>query len=317
MAPITENLARVMPDVANEARPAVAGVLEWVGMGEIELPVRFLDADGETCASNARVTAFVNLVRPDVRGIHMSRLYLHVDRALGAEPLSPCSLRRLLKDFLDSHAGLSDRAMLQLHFDYLVRRPALVSDNTGWKSYPVSVTAMLDRGQFSLEVGVEATYSSTCPCSAALARQLIQENFSARFASGTPVDPAVVLQWLGTEQAIDATPHSQRSTAQVRARLAPSFQNLPFIEIIDRVEAALGTPVQTAVKREDEQAFARLNGQNLMFCEDAARRVQKVLDEDERIADFWVKASHFESLHPHDAVAVATKGLPGGYGPTG
>ena len=37
------------------------------------------------------------------------------------------------------------------------------------------------------------------------------------------------------------------------------------------MEAALGTPVQTAVKREDEQAFARLNGRNLMFCEDAPR----------------------------------------------
>jgi GTP cyclohydrolase I len=317
MAPITENLARVMPDVANEARPAVAGVLEWVGMGEIELPVRFLDAQGREHASGARVNAFVNLTRPDVRGIHMSRLYLHVDRALGAEPLSPCSLRRLLKDFLDSHAGLSDRAMLQLHFDYLVRRPALVSDNTGWKSYPVSVTAVLERGQFSLELGVEAAYSSTCPCSAALARQLIQENFAAHFSTGEALDPQAVLAWLGTEQAINATPHSQRSTAQVRARLAPSFQNLPFIEIIDRIEGALKTPVQTAVKREDEQAFARLNGQNLMFCEDAARRMQKALDEDERIADFWVKASHFESLHPHNAVAVATKGIPGGYGPGG
>ncbi len=317
MAPITENLARVMPDVANEARPAVAGVLEWVGMGEIELPVRFLDAQGREHASGARVNAFVNLTRPDVRGIHMSRLYLHVDRALGAEPLSPCSLRRLLKDFLDSHAGLSDRAMLQLHFDYLVRRPALVSDNTGWKSYPVSVTAVLERGQFSLELGVEAAYSSTCPCSAALARQLIQENFAAHFNTGEALDPQAVLAWLGTEQAINATPHSQRSTAQVRARLAPSFQNLPFIEIIDRIEGALKTPVQTAVKREDEQAFARLNGQNLMFCEDAARRMQKALDEDERIADFWVKASHFESLHPHNAVAVATKGIPGGYGPGG
>lgn len=317
MAPITENLARVMPDVANEARPAVAGVLDWVGMGEIELPVRFLDAEGNTHASGARVNAFVNLTRPDVRGIHMSRLYLHVDRALGAEPLSPCSLRRLLKDFLESHAGLSDRAMLQLHFDYLVRRQALVSDNTGWKSYPVSVTAMLDRGQFSLEVGVQAAYSSTCPCSAALARQLIQENFTAAFDAGAPLERDAVLAWLGSEQGINATPHSQRSTAQVRARLAPSFQNLPFIEIIDRVEGALKTPVQTAVKREDEQAFARLNGENLMFCEDAARRMQKALDEDERIADFWVKASHFESLHPHNAVAVATKGVPGGYGPAG
>jgi len=67
------------------------------------------------------------------------------------------------------------------------------------------------------------------------------------------------------------------------------------------------------VKRVDEQAFAKLNGANLMFCEDAARRMQLALDADPRVADFWVKASHFESLHPHDAVAVATKGVVGGY----
>ena len=313
MAPITENLARVMPDIANEARPAVAGLLDWVGMGEIEMPVRVADPHSALLASGARVNAFVNLKRPDVRGIHMSRLYLHVDKALSAEPLSPCSLRRLLKDFLESHAELSDRAMVQIHFDYLVRRPALVSDNTGWKSYPVSVTALLDRGHFSLEIGVQAAYSSTCPCSAALARQLIQENFVGEFPAGIVLDREAVLRWLGSEQGINATPHSQRSTAEVKARLAPSFQNLPFIEIIDRIEGVLKTPVQTAVKREDEQAFARLNGQNLMFCEDAARRMQKALDEDDRISDFWVRASHFESLHPHNAVAVATKGVPGGY----
>ena len=52
------------------------------------------------------------------------------------------------------------------------------------------------------------------------------------------------------------------------------------------MEAALGTPVQTAVKREDEQAFARLNAANLMFCEDAARRVAAVLSSDRRIERF-------------------------------
>jgi GTP cyclohydrolase I len=50
-----------------------------------------------------------------------------------------------------------------------------------------------------------------------------------------------------------------------------------------------------------------------MFCEDAARRMQAALNEDERVADFWVRASHFESLHPHNAVAVAVKGIAGGY----
>ena len=311
-----ENLARVMPDIANEAHPAVSGLLDWVGMGEIDVPVHVAGADGQVVTSGAKVNAFVNLKRPDVRGIHMSRLYLHVDKALSAEAMSPCSLRRLLKDFLESHTDLSDRAMVQIRFNYLVRRPALMSDNTGWKSYPVSIAGVMDRGQFSLEVGVELAYSSTCPCSAALARQLIQEQFQHDFAPNQALDYTKVMHWLGSEQGIMATPHSQRSSAEIKARLLPSFEGFPIMEIIDRIENALKTPVQTAVKREDEQAFARLNGQNLMFCEDAARRMQKALDDDERIQDFWVRASHFESLHPHNAVAVATKGVPGGYNAT-
>src|ERR1700747_1699968 len=90
----------------------------------------------------------------------------------------------------------------------------------------------------------------------------------------------------------------------LRVKLAPSF-GFPIAEIIDAIEDALQTPVQTAVKREDEQAFALLNGANLMFCEDAARRIQTALANDERVADFWIRASHMESLHPHNAVAVA------------
>jgi GTP cyclohydrolase I len=313
MAPSTENLARVMPDIAAQARPLAAGRLDWVGMGEIDAPVELADGQGGTRAFAAKVEAFVNLADPDARGIHMSRLYLQLDRALGAEPLSPCSLRRLLRGFLESHAGLSDRAMVRLRFGLLLRRPALVSDNTGWKSYPVELTAVLDKGHFQIELAVDVDYSSTCPCSAALARQLIQEQFARDFAEGAPLERERVLAWLGSEQGIVATPHSQRSRAHVRARLAPSFEGFPIADVIDRIEGALKTPVQTVVKREDEQAFALLNGQNLMFCEDAARRMQAALDNDERIVDFRVRASHFESLHPHDAVAVATKGVVGGY----
>jgi GTP cyclohydrolase I len=309
MSPIQESLARVLPDVAKEDRPALAGQLDWVGMDNIELPVRFPDGAG----SVARVSAKVNLSRPDVRGIHMSRLYLHLDRAFGAEALSACMLRRLLKDFLDSHAGLSDRAQLRIDAELMLRRRALVSDNSGWKSYPVHVLATMANNRFELELGVRLGYSSTCPCSAALARQLVQENFAATFAEGRELDRAAVLAWLGTEAAIDATPHSQRSEATVRVKLMPTFKELPFVDLVDAIEGALGTPVQTAVKREDEQAFARLNGRNLMFCEDAARRMQAALDGDERILDFQVRAAHLESLHPHDAVAVASKGVPGGY----
>lgn len=309
-----ENSAvRAMPDVAQDASPNVAGVLDWVGMGGIEVPITLADVDGRGVQSVARVTAYVNLRQPEVRGIHMSRLYLHVDQSLGHELLTPCSLRKLLRSFLDSHVDLSDRAMIRVEFDHLLRRPALVSDNSGWKSYPVAITATLHGSDFSLELGTRITYSSTCPCSAALARQLIQERFGLDFDASQPLHFDAVMAWLGSEQGIMATPHSQRSHAEVRVRLQPGF-DFPILDLINAVEGALKTPVQTVVKRADEQAFARLNGQNLMFCEDAARRVQQALDGDERIADFWVRAAHLESLHPHDAVAVASKGIFGGYG---
>lgn len=306
------NSIHSLPDVASDARADAAGALDWVGMENIALPVRLVGADGATVQSVARVSAFVNLADAQARGIHMSRLYLHLDRALGAEALTPAALRRLLHDFLASHAGLSDRAMLRIAFEHLLRRPALVSDNSGWKAYPVEISATLAHGHFTLELQVDVQYSSTCPASAALARQVVQNRFVADFARGQPLDHASVERWLGSGQGICATPHSQRSTARVRVRLAPGF-DLPIVELVDAIEAALATPVQTAVKREDEQAFARLNGENPMFCEDAARRIRGALNADERIADFHVRAMHHESLHAHDAVAVATKGVAGGY----
>ena len=312
MNPNRDNTQRAMPDVASDPQAELAGPLDWVGMDEIEMPVLVAGADGTAQRVSARIAAFVDLRDAEARGIHMSRLYLHLDRHLSAETLTPCTLRRVLRDFLDSHADLSTHAEVRIRFDHLVRRPALASANSGWRAYPVEIGARLDEAGFAAELAVRVQYSSTCPASAALARQLIQDRFAADFASRDTIARDEVLAWLGSEQGIVATPHSQRSTADVRVKLQHGF-DLPIIDVIDLIENALATPVQTAVKREDEQAFALANGQNLMFCEDAARRMQRVLDADERIADFRVQAAHHESLHPHDAVAVATKGVAGGY----
>jgi GTP cyclohydrolase I len=218
-----------------------------------------------------------------------------------------------LCSFLESHKGLSDRALIRVDFDYVVRRKALTSDNEGWRRYPVSMIGILEGQEFSLEMGLEVLYSSTCPCSAALARQLIQEKFASDFDAGNEISYKEIHEWLGSESGIVATPHSQRSAAELRVRLLPSFQMFPIIELIDLVEGSLKTPVQATVKREDEQAFALLNGSNLMFCEDAGRRVQTALCSDDRILDFWARCTHYESLHPHNAVSVVTKGVEGGY----
>ena len=312
MKPV-DNVLRDMPDIANEEKASVGGKLEWVGMNEIEMPVRIQDDQGNMIQSTAIVTAYVNLIDPEVRGIHMSRLYLHLDQAFSERALTPSALRHMLVSFLDSHEGLSDRALVRVDFDYVIRRKALESDNVGWRRYPVSMIGILEGQEFSLEMGLEVLYSSTCPCSAALARQLIQDQFEKDFDATKPVDFEQVHQWLGTEEGILATPHSQRSAAELRVRLLPTFQMFPIIELIDAVEDSLKTPVQSTVKREDEQAFALLNGRNLMFCEDAGRRVQTALNKDERVLDFWARCTHYESLHPHNAVSVVTKGVEGGY----
>ncbi len=52
-----------------------------------------------------------------------------------------------------------------------------------------------------------------------------------------------------------ATPHSQRSWAWMDIRLNPEAKSLPVLELIDYAEVALGTAVQTVVKRSDEQAL--------------------------------------------------------------
>ncbi|RUL62004.1 GTP cyclohydrolase I FolE2, partial [Dyella dinghuensis] len=118
-----------------------------------------------------------------------------------------------------------------------------------------------------------------------------------------------VLAWLGSEKGIVATPHAQRSVARLLVRFVDGAP-LNLIQLLDTVEQSLGTPVQTAVKREDEQAFALANGSNLMFCEDAARRIQRALDADKSIADFHVRLEHQESLHAHNAVAHMRKNVP-------
>ncbi len=193
---------------------------------------------------------------------------------------------------------------MQISFEHLLKRPALVSPLAGWKSYAVTVNARIENEMFHVELSVCVPYSSTCPCSAALARQLIQQQFQANF-SEQQVDQSAVLQWLGSADGIVATPHCQRSNAQIQVRLHSNQQVLPFTELIDRIEASLGTAVQTAVKRADEQAFALANGQNLMFCEDAARRLHKALRQVEWSTAFKLRVEHAESLHAHDAVATS------------
>ena len=291
-----------LPDVAFDAA-AFARPLDWVGMDAMALPIRIHGENGQVLHVPASVDVAVDLGDAAARGIHMSRLYLQLQESLANETLSAPALRKLLEACIATQQGLSSRARLRLRYDHLLLRPALASSNAGWKNYPVVLEAELRDGHLQMSLAFSVEYSSTCPASAALSRQVNAQRFAEDFAGLRPLSNDAVRDWLASERGLAATPHAQRSRAEIRVELKPAFDELPLKLLVDAVEAALGTPVQTAVKREDEQAFAELNAANLMFCEDAARRVAAALSADARVSAWQVRVAHFESLHPHDAVA--------------
>jgi len=303
-----------MPDIANHTTAQTEGKLDWVGMSNIEMPIMVASKGESERMVSAHVDAFVNLKEAQAKGIHMSRLYLLLDELSTSNILNYQSLVSLLDGFISSHNDLSDQAKVAFSFEYHLRRKSLISGKEGWKAYPITLTGHFNQGKLAIEMAIDVRYSSTCPCSAALARQLIQKAFQQKFNDTSP-DLDSIHEWLGTTEGIVATPHSQRSVAEVKVKLNSSVSDFPITDIVDLIESSLKTPVQAAVKREDEQEFARLNGQNLMFCEDAARRLQYSMNQAQEYDDFWLKINHLESLHAHDAVSITTKGVVGGYQP--
>lgn len=294
------------PDIAVQSRPKVAGRLDWVGMEKVATPVRFCLPTGETVLVPSLVDVGVSLDQAQARGIHMSRLFATVQEHLMQDGLTLGGLKILLLELLKGQDGLSQSGRLSVSLELPLQQSALVSGKQGWRQYPVAFEVEGSSEKVECRIKVEVLYSSTCPCSAALAESSFRDEFMQQFGHRPTLTPLEFEHWL-VENGWVATPHAQRSRAEVTVQVANSEFAPEVWQIIESIENALGTPVQAAVKRVDEQEFARRNAENLMFCEDAARIIKAELEKDGRFSDFWLTVEHQESLHAHNAVARARK----------
>ena len=272
-------------------------------MSDVQVPVRTT----KTSALQPGVAqVFVSLDDSSARGIHMSRLFKTLQDVLPSETLSHSLLAMAADQILQSHQGLSHKVRVQIDTTLLLARQSLKSEIQSMRSYPVTLEVeKTASGETHCFLKIKVTYSSTCPASAALSRQIVRDSFLQKFANEAGLSLEKVAEWLASEEGMSATPHAQRSYAELRLELASiTAQTLQIAEEwIVRLEDVLATPVQTFVKRVDEQEFARRNAENLMFCEDAARRVQERVRQDSAVLHFQGEFRHAESLHPHDAVA--------------
>jgi len=215
------------------------------------------------------------------------------------------NINKLLENMITSQEGISQEAKIELSFDLMLTKPALLSGESGFQSYPVVIRAEKSTQGLVYEFELTVPYSSTCPCSASLTRQLYANAIDDAFPEKS-IDKSKLLDWAQSQAGSVATPHSQRSFVYLRLSIGDS--DWPELStLIFQLENVIGTPVQTAVKRNDEQEFARLNASNLMFCEDAARRLKKALEQMSFAKNYWFKVEHQESLHAHNAVVIDQK----------
>lgn len=276
-----------LPDLMDAAGPALGSsvALPQVGVSNFKLLLPFGTKKGDPVTLEASITGTVSLEAAR-KGINMSRIlrafYEHRDEVFTLE-----RLRSILEKY--RHQAPALQARLRIQFSYPLAQRALRSGLEGSQFYLAAYEAAIDaQGQFRKFIEFDFVYSSACPCSAELAEH-------AREARG-----------------LYAVSHSQRSKARLKVEVAPRAR-LTIEDLHGHCLKALRTETQVMVKREDEQAFAELNGAYLKFVEDAARLLHRELDGDRRIADFQVICVHLESLHSHDAVSTICKGVPGGF----
>ena len=277
-----------LPDMMEAHHDAVQGVhvpIQQVGVSNFKLPLKYRMKKGGTVTLETSITGTVSL-EAELKGINMSRIlrsfYDHKDAVMTGERVG-----RILKSYL-RNVSTKD-ARLKLSFSYPMIQESLRSGLKGYQFYPVAFEGVMTReGRYRRFIHFDFVYSSACPCSAELAEH-------AR-----------------DRRKVYGVPHSQRSKARVILEEAEG-KKIWIEDVQAHCLAALRTETQVMVKREDEQAFAELNGGHLKFVEDAARLLYRQFDPDRRIRDFQIACSHLESLHSHDAVSVICKGVPGGF----
>jgi GTP cyclohydrolase IB len=277
-----------LPDMMEAAHDAIQGAhvpIQQVGVHNFKLPLKFRTKAKDVLTLEASVTGTVSL-EADLKGINMSRIvrsfYDHKDEVFTGEWMG-----KILRSYLKNVK--SKDARLKVAFSYPMLHRSLRSGLEGFQFYDVAFEGvMTSTGEYRRFIHFDFVYSSACPCSAELSEH-------GRDTRG-----------------VYTVPHSQRSKARVILEEQPGKRI--WIEDVQALcLAALQTETQVMVKREDEQAFAELNGAHLKFVEDAARLLYREFDRDARVRDFQIACSHLESLHSHDAVSVICKGVKGGF----
>lgn len=283
-----------------------------VGVSGVDLPVNFIRRDGSIEKLTTSVSLYGSLDNPQAKGLNLSRFPIVMHEQI-ANHVSIEGITHIL-DQLQKTQG-SHSVFCKMKFKYpwiqeaLRTRKELPADASpesvfkivdgvklshekavGYIFYDCVLEGEKHGAQYKFFLTVNYVYSSTCPCSFELSQDAT------------------------LKRGVAANGHSQRSIAKIKVQFNPE-QPVYIEDVVEMARDKVPTEVVIICKRRDEQAFAELNGSNLLFTEDAIRLFYEGLDAmytQGRISDFSVVTDHIESLHPWSATAVLNKGIQNG-----
>lgn len=298
-----------------QVEPIIPGArvpINKVGVSGVDLPVKLIRRDGTNQTLHAKVSLYGSLDNPNAKGLNLSRFPIVMHEEI-ADNLSIDGIINILNRLQTTQNSSNVYCKMAFKYPWVqdaLRTRVTLPDNTpnehvfkivdgkklsfnkmqGFIFYDCIIEGQKLHDQYKFFLTVNYIYSSTCPCSFELAQ-------SARLSRGKA-----------------ANGHSQRSVAKITIQF--DHNNPIFIEdVVEMARRQIPTEVIVICKRRDEQAFAELNGSNLLFTEDSIRLLYEGLDQwfdDGRISDFSIVTDHLESLHPWQATAIISKGITNG-----
>ena len=125
-------LMNTLPDITSELKAETSSPLQWVGMEEIAVPISVRLSSNKLQTIPAKANVFVSLDTPDAKGIHMSRLHKTINK-LAVLECNKDNVEHLLNSLIESQLGISHQSKIELTFNLMLKKPALLSDESGYE----------------------------------------------------------------------------------------------------------------------------------------------------------------------------------------
>lgn len=156
---------------------------------------------------------------------------------------------------------------ITVEFPYFVRQKAPVSDAVSLMEYRARFIGDLN-DEYRFHLAVVIPVMNLCPCS---------------------------------KEISDYGAHNQRGNIEITV----GGRRLVWIEeVVAWAEEAASSPLYALLKREDEKAVTERAYDNPRFVEDTVRILAETLRGDDRVREFKVECTNFESIHQHNAYAM-------------